>query len=225
MELSGSSHLVTINDDSTFQEQDSEESEPDLGAYDYEAETNRIVEKSTTKSAASSRRAAFKKAQTVDNLSLRNDPGTKNLIKRLIKNESKKKPSMLSNGNFGQGKLKMGVVVLFDQVLPVKQRYDIARINVFNAISIIQKWCRKLQLRVRSKKAIARLNKFVKGYYFDKCRQLFYADLFRVDEKKVEQLERQEKREQYLTKLRPMRNRMLHFKDRTFKIDTLSRDV
>ena len=38
------------------------ESDPDLGAYDYEVETNRIVKKAPTKSSASNRRLAFKKA-------------------------------------------------------------------------------------------------------------------------------------------------------------------
>ena len=63
------------------------------------------------------------------------------------------------------------------------------------------------------------------GYHFDQCRELFYADLFRVDDKNEEKQDQKFERENRLRKLRPMKNRMLYFKNRTFKIDTLNRDV
>ena len=46
-----------------------------------------------------------------------------------------------------------------------------------------------------------------------------------MNEKKEEKLEQKEEREKLLRKLRPMKNRMLFFKNRTFKIDTLNRDI
>lgn len=106
----------------------------------------------------------------------------------MIKRESKRKPSMLSSNSSAYQ--KQGKVFVYDTLLPVKQRYDKALFTVNRSIQIIQKWCRKLQMRIHRKKAVALLNKFVKGYHFDKCRELFYADLFRIDEKKVEQQER-----------------------------------
>ncbi len=48
-------------------------------------------------------------------------------------------------------------------------------------------------------------------YYFEKCRELFYSDMFRLDEKKEEKLQKQEVEKQYLKKLKPMKNRMLYF--------------
>lgn len=63
------------------------------------------------------------------------------------------------------------------------------------------------------------------GYHFNQCRDLFYADLFKIDGRNEEKLEEKFERENRLRKLKPMKNRMLFFKNGTFKIDTLNRDV
>ena len=119
----------------------------------------------------------------------------------------------------------MGKCTLVERILPVKQRYESALFNVISAVLRIQRWCRKAVKQVRAKKALMNLNKFVLGYHFDQCRELFYADLFRVDDKKEDKQDQKFERENRLRKLRPMKNRMLYFKNRTFKIDTLNRDV
>ena len=107
------------------------------------------------------------------------------------------------------------------QIMPMKQRLNMGLGNLMKAVLLVQKYVKRAQKRMRAKKALKRLDTFVKGYYFEKCRELFYADLFRVGyEKKEERLEQREERENRLRKLRPKENRMLYFKRRTFAIDT-----
>ena len=123
------------------------------------------------------------------------------------------------------GKLVMGKCDLMSRILPVKQQYETALNTVMKAIMVIQRLLRKAQKRIRAKRALNSLNLFVLGYHFDECKELFYADLFKVDDKKEVKAEQKFERENRLRKLRPMKNRMLYFKNRTFRIDTLNRDV
>ena len=119
-----------------------------------------------------------------------------------------------------------GKVETIAQIMPMKQRLNMGLGNLMKAVLLVQKYVKRAQKRMRAKKALKRLDTFVKGYYFEKCRELFYADLFRVGyEKKEERLEQREERENRLRKLRPKENRMLYFKRRTFAIDTQNRDV
>ena len=78
---------------------------------------------------------------------------------------------------------------------------------------------------MRAKRALKRLNQFVLGYNFNNCKELFDADIIRMDEKTEEKMQEKVQREERLRKLKPMKSRMLFFKNRTFRIDTLNRDV
>ena len=148
----------------------------------------------------------FKKAQTVDINSYfegvkQSVQSTRsNLTAKLIKRQSKrdsqmmKEPSIMTNFS-GEAPPWMGKVCVFAEHIPQKQKLDKALEKVNKATLILQKWVSKVLKRARARRAFNRMDQFVKGYYFDQCRELFYADLFRVDEKKEEQLQKQEKRE------------------------------
>ena len=93
------------------------------------------------------------------------------------------------------------------------------------AVMKIQRFIKRFQKQQKIKKALAILNRLVLKDYFDTCLERFYANKWNMNEKKEDKLEQKEEREKLLRKLRPMKNRMLFFKNRTFKIDTLNRDI
>ena len=88
----------------------------------------------------------------------------------------------------------MGKCKVVERILPIKQRYEHALFRLIRAIIIIQRWFRKFSKHYRARKGIQRLNRFIQGHHFDECRQLFYADHFRIDMKRQEEEEKKEKK-------------------------------
>jgi len=114
----------------------------------------------------------------------------------------------------------MGKVMRVGKIIPVKQRYNMALYKVIDAITKIQRWARHFKMRIRAKHALKRLNLFVLKYNFDDCKQKFDHDFVRLDEKKEEKIQEKFEREERLRKLKPMKSRVLMFKNKTFRIDT-----
>lgn len=54
---------------------------------------------------------------------------------------------------------------------------------------------------------------------------MFSGDFVHLDEKREEKILQKQIREERLRKLKPMKSRLLFFKNRTFRIDTQNRDV
>ena len=78
---------------------------------------------------------------------------------------------------------------------------------------------------IRAKRALKRLGKFVLSYNFKKCKAQFESDKVDHDEKKEEKILEKAEREERLRKLKPMKSRVLFFKNHSFRVDTLNRDV
>ena len=78
----------------------------------------------------------------------------------------------------------------FAQILPVKQLKKQEGLTRFLALLTLKKHFHAIIKRMRTKKALIRLKTFVKGYFFDKCRELFYSDVIRFDEKKEDQFQK-----------------------------------
>ena len=114
----------------------------------------------------------------------------------------------------------MGKIMRVGNIIPVKQRYNMALTTVVAAISTIQRWVREVRMRIRAKNALKRLNHLVLKYNFESAKQKFDTDFVRLDEKGEEKVQEKFEREERLRKLKPMKSRVLMFKNRTFRIDT-----
>mmetsp|Transcript_21984 Transcript_21984/g.29373 ORF Transcript_21984/g.29373 Transcript_21984/m.29373 type:complete len:138 (-) Transcript_21984:13-426(-) len=119
----------------------------------------------------------------------------------------------------------MGKVVRFGQIIPRKQRLTTAFMNVLTAIIRIQGWFRRVKKHLSAKKALCKLNFFVRRYNFTDCKEKFDTDFLTIDEKKEEKIQEKFEREERLRKLKPMKSRVLMFKNRTFRVDTQDKTV
>ena len=78
---------------------------------------------------------------------------------------------------------------------------------------------------LKDRKAMMQLDKFVLRHNFNECRQKFDTDYVLIDTKKEGQIKEKFQREERLSKLKHKQSRILMFKNRTFRVDTQSRDV